>query len=87
MTEIHIDKLKEWPIYTWKDRLIDKYKEILFFFLEIHCSGLDIVSGGELFRAKIVNYPSKKIVYASVGKTDDEIAAGIKVGILFFCKP
>ncbi|TAM39751.1 diaminopimelate decarboxylase, partial [bacterium] len=33
-------------------------------------AGLDIVSGGELFRALKVGCPAKKIVYASVGKTD-----------------
>ncbi len=47
-------------------------------------AGLDIVSGGELFRATKVNCPAEKIVYASVGKTDKEIEEAIKIGILFF---
>ncbi len=47
-------------------------------------AGLDIVSGGELFRALKVGCPADKIVYASVGKTDPEIEAAIKAGILFF---
>jgi diaminopimelate decarboxylase len=47
-------------------------------------AGLDIVSGGELFRAKKVKCPMKKVVYASVGKTDPEITDAIKSGILFF---
>jgi diaminopimelate decarboxylase len=47
-------------------------------------SGLDIVSGGELFRAIKVNCPSEKIVYASVGKTDKEIEEAIRRRILFF---
>lgn len=47
-------------------------------------SGLDIVSGGELFRAIKAGCPAKKIVYASVGKTDGEIRVSIKRGILFF---
>ncbi|MBU1727265.1 MAG: diaminopimelate decarboxylase [Candidatus Omnitrophica bacterium] len=47
-------------------------------------AGLDIVSGGELFRALKVGCPPRKIVYASVGKTDKEIAEAIKSGILFF---
>jgi len=47
-------------------------------------SGLDIVSGGELYRALKVGCPAKKIVYASVGKTDNEITTAIKKGILFF---
>ncbi|MFA5008753.1 MAG: diaminopimelate decarboxylase [Candidatus Omnitrophota bacterium] len=47
-------------------------------------SGLDIVSGGELFRAIKAGCPANKIVYASVGKTDGEIRVSIKRGILFF---
>jgi diaminopimelate decarboxylase len=47
-------------------------------------AGLDIVSGGELFRAIKVGCPTDKIVYASVGKTDKEIAEAIKRKILFF---
>ncbi len=47
-------------------------------------AGLDIVSGGELFRALKVGCPVEKIVYASVGKTDEEIKEAIKNGILFF---
>jgi len=47
-------------------------------------AGLDIVSGGELFRALKSGCPARKIVYASVGKTDDEIEEAIKSGILFF---
>jgi diaminopimelate decarboxylase len=47
-------------------------------------AGLDIVSGGELFRAQIAGCPPQKIVYASVGKTDREISAAISKNILFF---
>ncbi|MDP2905085.1 MAG: diaminopimelate decarboxylase, partial [Candidatus Omnitrophota bacterium] len=47
-------------------------------------AGLDIVSGGELFRAKLAGCPAQKIVYASVGKTDAEIEEAIHSGILFF---
>lgn len=47
-------------------------------------SGLDIVSGGELFRALKAGADPKKIVFASVGKTDEEIAAAIRAGILSF---
>jgi diaminopimelate decarboxylase len=47
-------------------------------------AGLDIVSGGELFRAQIAGCPAQKIVYASVGKTDFEIASAISKNILFF---
>ena len=47
-------------------------------------AGLDIVSGGELFRAIKVDCPTHKIVYASVGKTDSEIEEAVKRRILFF---
>lgn len=47
-------------------------------------AGLDIVSGGELTKAITLNADPKKIVFASVGKTDDEIALAINAGILFF---
>lgn len=47
-------------------------------------SGLDIVSGGELFRALKAGCPPKKIVYAGVGKNEREIAAALSAGILLF---
>ena len=47
-------------------------------------AGLDIVSGGELFRALQAGCPANKIVYASVGKTDREIEEAIRRNILFF---
>jgi len=47
-------------------------------------AGLDIVSGGELYRALKVGADPKKIVYASVGKTAMEIDTAIRKGILFF---
>lgn len=47
-------------------------------------AGLDIVSGGELYKAMKISAPVKKIVYASVGKKREEIEAAVKRGILFF---
>ncbi|MGA2775438.1 MAG: diaminopimelate decarboxylase [Candidatus Omnitrophota bacterium] len=47
-------------------------------------AGLDIVSGGELYRALKVGCPAQRIVYASVGKTDREIEEAIVHKILFF---
>lgn len=47
-------------------------------------AGLDIVSGGELFRALKIGCSPRKIVYASVGKTEKEIEEAVKKGILFF---
>lgn len=36
-------------------------------------AGMDVVSGGELFRAGLAKVAGNRIVYAGVGKTDDEI--------------
>ncbi|MDP8236939.1 MAG: diaminopimelate decarboxylase [Candidatus Erginobacter occultus] len=47
-------------------------------------SGIDVVSGGELFRALRAGAPPEKIVFAGVGKTEREIIEGIEAGILFF---
>ncbi|MCX7927154.1 MAG: diaminopimelate decarboxylase, partial [Candidatus Omnitrophica bacterium] len=47
-------------------------------------AGLDVVSGGELYLALKANCPAQKIVYASVGKTTEEIKEALNCGILFF---
>ena len=47
-------------------------------------AGIDIVSVGELKKALKVGVDPKKIVFASVGKTEEEIAFAIKTGILLF---
>ena len=47
-------------------------------------AGLDIVSGGELYKAMRVKADPKKIVYASVGKKAEEIEEAIKRDILLF---
>ncbi len=44
--------------------------------------GIDIVSGGELYRALRAKIPGNKIVFSGVGKTDEELRAAIKAGIL-----
>lgn len=46
--------------------------------------GLDVVSGGELFRALRAGVPPQRIVYAGVGKARDEIAYALKSDILMF---
>jgi diaminopimelate decarboxylase len=46
--------------------------------------GMDIVSGGELVRAKRAGVEPKKIVFSGVGKTPAEIKAALEAGILFF---
>lgn len=47
-------------------------------------AGFDIVSGGELKKALKIGADPKKIVFASVGKTEEEIVAAIRAGILLF---
>ena len=44
--------------------------------------GTDIVSGGELFRARTAGVDPAKIVYSGVGKTADEIRFALESGIL-----
>ena len=46
--------------------------------------GADIVSGGELFRALKAGIPANRIVYAGVGKTQQEIDQALNAGILMF---
>ena len=44
--------------------------------------GVDIVSGGELYRAVNAGADPQKIVFSGVGKREDEIEYALKVGIL-----
>src|SRR4051812_10386802 len=45
-----------------------------------HGSGFDVVSGGELYRVGLAGGSAGKTVFAGVGKTDDEIRAGLQAG-------
>jgi diaminopimelate decarboxylase len=56
---------------------------ILKFLAQEGC-GFDVTSGGELFRAMQAGGDPKKMIYAGVGKTDQEIADGINAGIAAF---
>lgn len=47
-------------------------------------SGADIVSGGELYRARKAGIPAERIVYSGVGKRDEEIDYALREGILMF---
>jgi len=46
--------------------------------------GVDVVSGGELYRALKGGADSRKIVFSGVGKREDEIEYALKTGILMF---
>jgi diaminopimelate decarboxylase len=47
-------------------------------------AGADIVSGGELHRWLRAGGDPGKVVFSGVGKTDDELRAGLQAGILAF---
>ncbi|MGE0267201.1 MAG: diaminopimelate decarboxylase [Candidatus Omnitrophota bacterium] len=49
-----------------------------------HGAGFDIVSVGELKKVLLAGADPKKIVFASVGKTEEEITLAINAGILLF---
>jgi diaminopimelate decarboxylase len=47
-------------------------------------AGVDIVSGGELFRAMSAGVDPRKVVYSGVGKTQQEIRQALDADILMF---
>jgi diaminopimelate decarboxylase len=47
-------------------------------------AGADIVSAGELFRARRAGIPANKIIFSGVGKRPDEIRMALEMGILMF---
>jgi diaminopimelate decarboxylase len=47
-------------------------------------SGMDVVSGGELYRAQQAGADMSKVVYAGVGKTDSEIRQALDAKIGYF---
>src|SRR5260370_42525529 len=49
-----------------------------------HGSGFDVTSGGELYRALAAGGVGDKIVFAGVGKTDEELRYGLDSRVLLF---
>src|SRR5438876_4975329 len=47
-------------------------------------AGFDVTSGGELYRALTAGGSGEKIVFAGVGKTDEEIRFGLDNNVLLF---
>jgi len=47
-------------------------------------AGLDIVSGGELFRARTAGFSADSIVFSGVGKSVQELREALAAGILMF---
>ncbi len=58
-------------------------RAVLNLFASLGC-GLDIVSGGELYRGINAGFAPHKIVYSGVGKRSDEIDYALECGILMF---
>jgi len=56
---------------------------VLKIFADMGC-GLDIVSGGELYRGLKAGFSPERIVYSGVGKRIDEIDYALETGILMF---
>jgi len=56
---------------------------VLKIFSDMGC-GLDIVSGGELYRGLKAGFSPDRIVYSGVGKRVDEIDYALETGILMF---
>ena len=56
---------------------------VLKIFADMGC-GLDIVSGGELYRGLKAGFSPDRIVYSGVGKRVDEIDYALETGILMF---
>lgn len=47
-------------------------------------AGCDVVSGGELARALAAGFPPARVVFSGVAKTDAELTAGLRAGLLAF---
>lgn len=47
-------------------------------------AGMDLVSGGELYRASLAGVPPQRIVFSGVGKTPGEMAEALETGIFSF---
>ena len=56
---------------------------VLKLFADLGC-GLDIVSGGELFRGLKAGFAPDRVVYSGVGKSSQEIDYALETGILMF---
>ena len=47
-------------------------------------AGMDVVSGGELFRTQRAKVPSNRVVFSGVGKTREEFRMALRAGIYSF---
>ena len=85
----YIEAFKEYTEKTGKEFIVGyAYKAnsnlaITRLLSKLGC-GADVVSGGELYTAKLSNVPSEKIVFNGNCKTKDEIKMGIEANIRSF---
>ncbi|MSN24823.1 MAG: diaminopimelate decarboxylase [Geobacter sp.] len=77
------DSFKEMPHTICYSVKANSTQSVLKTFINLG-GGVDIVSGGELFRALKAGVEPKKVVYSGVGKKDDEIEYALNSGILMF---
>ncbi len=45
-------------------------------------AGMDLVSGGELYRAQLAGIAPQRMIFSGVGKTEEEIRRAVRAGIL-----
>ncbi len=83
----HVRKLRE-AFGAWKPLICFSVKAngnlAILRVLVREGAGLDIVSGGELYKALRVGCPPSRIVFASVGKRPEEIREALRAGIRCF---
>ena len=79
----YTDAFKDYPHIICFALKSNSNMAILRLFAE-NGGGADIVSGGELYRALKAGISPKKIVYAGVGKTEEEIRFALRSKILMF---
>jgi len=62
------------PFYCYSTATLTRHYQVF--------AGADVVSGGELKRARLAGVPADKIMFSGIGKTADELALAIDEGIL-----
>lgn len=73
----HIDKYKGFAVYASKAFLNKEMCRII----ESEGLGLDVVSGGELYTAKSVNFTMENVIFHGNNKTMDELEMAVEYGV------
>ncbi len=85
--EAHYDRLAEAfapldPVICYAVKSCDNLSILAL--LRNRGAGMDVVSGGEILRARAAGVDMNRVVYAGVGKTDAEIELALDEGIGYF---